>query len=56
MVQAIQRQESDLVFGLQKRCDICDVEITDTPISRFYLTFCSKEHMAAYLGAYVVED
>lgn len=45
-----------LVIGmwpLRKKCDQCGIRIEGQALSRAEMTFCSKEHVAAYFGAYI---
>ena len=39
------------MFG--KECDYCWKKIEGEALKRYEATFCSKEHVAAYFGAYV---
>lgn len=41
------------VFGLEKMCDQCGKKIAGQAEERYYRTFCSKEHVAQYFGAYI---
>lgn len=41
------------MFGLEKKCDQCGKKITGEAEDRYYRTFCSKEHVAQYFGAYI---
>ncbi len=40
---------------LKKKCDFCGKNIAGRSINRFYLNFCSKEHVGNYFGANVEE-
>ncbi len=40
---------------LEKKCDYCGKKIQGEQVNRYSGTFCSKEHVASYFGAYVDE-
>ncbi len=40
---------------LEKKCDYCGKKIQGEPVNRYSSTFCSKEHVASYFGAYIDE-
>ena len=39
-----------------KNCDYCGKKIGGKPVERYLRNFCSREHVAGYVGAYVEED
>jgi hypothetical protein len=41
------------VFWFKKKCDQCGKKIEGKAEDRYYRTFCSKEHVAEYFGAYI---
>ncbi len=41
------------VLGFEKKCDQCGKRIEGQAEDRYYRTFCSKEHLAQYFGAYI---
>lgn len=43
-------------MSLLKKCDYCGKKIVGKPLERYFRTFCSKDHVAGYFGAYVEEN
>ncbi len=41
------------LLGFEKKCDQCGKRIEGEAEDRYYRTFCSKEHVAQYFGAYI---
>ena len=41
------------MWPLRKKCDQCGKRIEGQALTRAEMTFCSKEHVAAYFGAYI---
>ncbi len=43
-------------MSLLKKCDYCGKKMVGKPLKRYFRTFCSKDHVASYFGAYVEEN
>ncbi len=41
------------MFGFGKKCNQCGKKIEGPAEDRYDRTFCSKEHVAQYFGAYI---